>query len=411
MKPPAFAPYTFAIAGLLLLADARQAPQPAPIRESRSVIVCSALKALHGRDEDAGPVIRDCIKSAREGDIVELPPGKYRISTRVLFERGYTVRTQGKTTDMPKCDYNNAPDCAELIATPALESAIFGLTGIGGAIDHLVINGNKSERKARLGAKGCTFPMRNGGLDCTECTMTNSVSKNAFCGPGLQLGVDGNNLLISRNTFAFNGIHTSDGIWADGLTALQIHNSSIVDNDFIDNTDVDLVMGGCPDCRVRNNRIVHTNDPRGASFAALIVHAWPASSTSGDYTGADISNNSIDCGMAKHCGFGLLVGADPWYQAPTFGGSIHHNRIRNAMQGVNVDHTTGMVEFYDNFAEQSGGEVVVACGNRMTTAYNIAPGSVLDRSRDSIPTSAYSNQDWDGCVISPTVGRRDERKQ
>src|SRR5688572_16441800 len=329
-------PIALLVMSLLLMASASSQQPPAP-----TPIVCSALKPLDGRTEDASAVIRECVKPARAGDIVELPPGKYRISARVLFERGYTVRTQGKTADMPPCDYVDAPDCAELIATPALDAAIFGLTGIGGAIDHLVINGNKAERTSALGIKGCTFPMRNGGLDCTECTMTNSVSKNAFCGTGLQLGVEGTNLRIERNTFAFNGVHSGDGSWADGLTAHQLRDSSIIDNDFIDNTDIDLVLGGCPGCRVRNNRILHTDDPRGAAFAALMVHAWPAGATSGDYTGADISFNSIDCGRKRHCGYGLLVGADPWYQAPTFGGSIHDNRIRNAMQGVNVDHTTG----------------------------------------------------------------------
>jgi predicted outer membrane repeat protein len=74
------------------------------------------------------------------------------------------------------------------------------------------------------------------------------------------------------------------------------------------------------------------------------------------------------------------------------------------MQGVNVDHTTGTVQFYNNIAERSGGGVA-SCRSLKLTAYNIAPGSVLDRSRDPIPTAAYSKQDWDGCIISPTIGQ------
>src|SRR5690606_31556684 len=75
------------------------------------LIICHSLKSYNERLDDAGPVIKSCISSAREGEIVELPPGRYRIATPILAERGFTVRTQGKLSSMQKCNYSNAPDC------------------------------------------------------------------------------------------------------------------------------------------------------------------------------------------------------------------------------------------------------------------------------------------------------------
>ena len=54
----------------------------------------------------------------------------------------------------------------------------------------------------------------------------------------------------------------------------------------IDNTDVDLIFGGCRNCMISDNKISHTDDFSGSSFAALMIHAWP--STSGDFTGSTL---------------------------------------------------------------------------------------------------------------------------
>ncbi len=44
-------------------------------------------------------------------------------------------------------------------------------------------------------------------------------------------------------------------MWADGLTVIDGVDDVIRDNVFRDNTDVQLVLGGCRRCTVTDNRI------------------------------------------------------------------------------------------------------------------------------------------------------------
>ncbi len=156
-----------------------------------------------------------------------------------------------------------------------------------------------------------------------------------------------------------NGTHDGRGLWADGMTVIDATDVVISGNVFRDNTDVQIVLGGCLRCTVADNTILSRD---AAAFAGLLVHAWP--STSGDYAGTRITGNRIDCGAARRCGFGLGVGGAAWYESPTSGGVITGNSIRRAQVGINVNDVSGPVDIWGNQVSESGGSVQTPCGAR-----------------------------------------------
>jgi len=113
-----------------------------------------------------------------------------------------------------------------------------------------------------------------------------------------------------------------------------------------------------------------------------MIQSWPGQR--GEYTGTTISNNTIDCGPNYRCGFGLLVGGDPWYQVNTYGGSIHDNTIKNAKEGLVIDDAHD-VEIYNN-------PVI----NPLDKAYSIGTRSKnIDTSKETMGAS-YASVNWDG---------------
>ncbi|MEJ1978369.1 MAG: right-handed parallel beta-helix repeat-containing protein [Acetobacteraceae bacterium] len=161
------------------------------------------------------------------------------------------------------------------------------------------------------------------------------------------------------NAVLDNGTHDGRGLWADGMTVIDATDVVISGNVFRDNTDVQIVLGGCLRCTVADNTILSRD---AAAFAGLLVHAWP--STSGDYAGTRITGNRIDCGAARRCGFGLGVGGAAWYESPTSGGVITGNSIRRAQVGINVNDVSGPVDIWGNQVSESGGSVQTPCGAR-----------------------------------------------
>jgi len=182
--------------------------------------------------------------------------------------------------------------------------------------------------------------------------------------------------VIADNIFAHNGTHNVNMMWADGLTIHDAKALRVTGNLFLDNTDVQLILGGCADCTVSDNRFRHSAAEAGGSFADLMIQAWPGGATSGRYDGSTFSNNDVDCGAAHRCGFGIMIGGLPWYQAPTSGGTVKDNRVRNAMLGINIDGLSGPMAIGANHVAPAPGRYPASCGVRSTTfGINIAPSS------------------------------------
>lgn len=384
---------------------------------------CEGLADLAGTEHDASLAIQDCIDRTASGGILALPPGRFLIARQIVLARPMTISTWGKSEADPPCAVDDvAGTCFTLVASAdflIMDPAQPGLLWVppsaaGATLDHLIVDGNNLARLGSAAANRCTGagltepPQITYGYNVTVAAdgvrLLNSVSRNALCGTGME--VDGKqSLTIVNNHFASNGLHDRFLLWADGLTVTDAVDSVITDNHASDNSDIDIILGGCRGCIVRRNLVTHGDSQTGSSFAAFMLTVWPppsVPSSTGDFTGADIADNRIDCGPGKRCGFGLDIGTDAWVpDGPLAGGAVHDNVIRNAQQGLNVAHTTGVVRLYDNVVEACGGVFVTACGPRTLGAYNISPTSVVDRSGDDVPDVAYTHEDWTGCLPNP----------
>lgn len=363
---------------------------------------CHELRAHDGAGSDVAAVLEACIARTPTGGTLALPRGKFTLGRQVRFDRPMRIVTHFRTGTSRKCSLDENHGCAELVAAASFVSTM-GLVVVSAGVtfDHLVVNGNKAARYGSYAASQC--PSSNiYGYNATfggnDITITNSVFKNALCGTGL-LAAWGDNYRVERNTVAYNGAHHLPGLWADGLTAIQPTHSVFSGNEIIDNTDVDLIFGQCPGCIIRSNEITHSNDFTTSSFAALMLHAWPGwphDGSSGDYTGADVSGNFVDCvgnvaGSGHRCGFGVYLGAGAWYPTQSYGGFVHDNVVNGAQQGIAIDHFSGLT-LENNFATESGGAYVTSCGTRTLSAYNITPGTPTPATgpNNMVPMSAFT---------------------
>lgn len=371
-----------------------------------SIVTCDELASYNGTVQDASDAILSCIQQTPAGGILELPAGSYMIANQITFNRPITLRTQGKA-GTPMCDYELGLDCAVLIADPSLKVR-FGLmynTQSNVTLDHIVLDGNREARIATATgssiAQNCSKDNSYGFNALTSgagFSFIGSVSKHAICGTGMGAGGDG--LTIQNSAFVENGDHRA--VWSDGLTVGDASNSKFIGNLFVSNSDVDFIFGGCKNCVIKNNTIRHWTHYRYGSFAAFMTHAWPNGETSGDYNGSEISGNQIDCGAARRCGFGMMLGADPWYQASYYGGGDYHdNSVTNAQEGLIIDHTTASLHVHNNSVQNSaGGTNAGSCGIRGTESYDVSSNSAVDFSGDSVPASSYQHSEWKGCIAN-----------
>jgi hypothetical protein len=274
--------------------------------------------------------------------------------------------------------------------------------------DHLVIDGNRSNRT--LLSSLCTgtdtpFAQNTNFLKSPNVKIFYSVFRNALCSSGLI--VDSTDAVISHNVFSGNGHQGSTDathpIYADGLTVTGGYRATVMDNQFIDNTDVNLIIAKAYQANVQFNTISMTSSPTvgNTAGAALMLDNFNSSELI-DSQQSDFSYNTIDCGQGM-CGFGIQIGGRNWYgnQAPiVLGGSFHHNSVRGVRQGINVSgagSTAAPVSIQKNtisiFKTYASG-----CGWD-TNLFNISPDSIV--TADIAPASTYP---WNNaCTIDMTA--------
>ena len=324
----------------------------------------------------SGGALQDCLDSLPPGAVLALPAARL-VLTRPLTLRHAVALTTADVSGA-SCREDMAR-CAALVlrivpggpAQPAITIA-----GAGSVLDHLVIEGGRTAppQDATAICNGPAKPsMGSLAVTAPRVTIRDSVMRDAVCYSAVVVGAQAGGFRFERNAVLSNGTHDRHEMWADGLTVIDGVNDVIRDNLFRDNTDVQLVLGGCLRCTVADNRLDETDAPGAGAFAGLLVHAWPE--TSGDYAGTDITGNLIDCGPGHRCGFGLGVGGQAWYKSPTSGGLIARNTIVRAQVGINVDDATGQITMRDNWVIQSGGLVKSHCGDWLAGPVNITPAS------------------------------------
>lgn len=354
---------------------------------------CAGVLQKLNTELEASADLQACIDATPVGTVLSLPPGRLMIANTVRIDRTILVMTENRTESLP-CELDDSA-CFQLRATanayPTNGAGLLAITGANAAVINIIVDGNRTARVGSLAHQACVNG--NNGLGFVMSAVGNGISvhgvvaKNAVCGTGFH--AMGNGLRINKNLIAYNGVHDQNNLWADGMTVTETTGSQFVGNTFIDNTDVDFIFGGGKNTLITQNTVLHSDSFAGSSFAAIMLHSWPNGASSGDYTGADVSSNNVDCGARRRCGIGLYLGAESWYSSPLFGGFVHDNRINNALAGFMIERASGLIRIKDNVVANSGGLTWTTQGDRLARAYNIPDASNVQIEDTLIPRSAY----------------------
>lgn len=385
-----------------------------------AVVSCPKLAADVNTGKDASKDIKDCINLASSGGTVALPAGVYMVNSQVrnLAHRSdtFTITTLGKKPTDPPCNYGATHDCAEIRASANFNAdgksdyGVVAFLGTNITLDHIVVNGNKTARVNSNAWKRCNQANTSAGdtaagynitVDVSGFKFTNSVSKNGLCASGL--GLTGKNILVQRSAIVYNGTHNVNMMWSDGITSGDNNdNLQVLNSTFIDNTDVQLIVGPSKNTIIQNNTISHSNDPAGGSFGALAIYDWPVVTTNNPtYAGSIISNNTINCGTSRNCGVGLLIGADPWAKVRPLhvsGATITNNIVVDGQAGISVDDATQNVikNNTSTWTDPTRTTLKANCGVRQSGTYIVGN----DSSGNDFGGQVYKNINLDNCIAN-----------
>ena len=364
---------------------------------------CTLVSTMVDSSSDASAALKECIERLPAGGQLDLTPGVYTLRRPLVIARPVAISTAGLKPESPGCADLPSGSCATLLIDPQDwgEPTIMPIhiVGDGVVLSHLIVKGVGGTPKQR---GFCGRPERRplgGGIRVSGSgfILRKSVLRDFACYTALEVVAGARAPVIEQNVVGPNGDHRPGEVWSDGVT---IHDSAaavVRANTFVDNTDVQLILGGCRDCRIEDNRFAHTEPFWRASFAELMLHSWPT--TSGNFTGTVVRGNRIDCGPSRRCGFGMMIGASPWYKGRMRGGRIVGNSVRNAMIAINVDALSGSVAFQDNQVLNSGGQYRSDCGTRDWPAVNVAPGSVAQVTGDP-SDGVEASINTEGCLLN-----------
>lgn len=351
---------------------------------ARPAEACSSVSKLADTGLDASEALLACTERAINGERLDLRAGTYTFRKQVRILKSVTIATAGLSDSAAGCASLGARRCAilrlDIAGDPNPNIMPMEIVGHHISFVHLIVEG-VNNAKLRV---DCTKPYQRplgGGLRVigSQFTLRKSVLRNFTCYTGMEVITNANSLTVEDNVVGPNGDHRPGELWSDGVTIHDSRNTVVRRNVFVDNSDVQLILGGCRDCRVEKNIFRHSGAFRGASFAELMLHAFPT--TSGNHSGTIVTGNRIDCGASHLCGFGIMVGGNPWtsgnvahYPGQMFGSMIRGNTVTNARIGINIDGLTGPIEVRDNSVTASGGRFSSDCGSRDWPAVNVAPG-------------------------------------
>jgi len=372
---------------------------------------CTSLTDWSEKMVDASPLIQRCIDQTPDEAIVEFPAGRYFLNGQIRVTRPVELTSVGKQPGDPTCSEEKL-DCAEWVATA-------GLNAFGGmlhatsmkALRFLVLDGNKDNRRATAAARACPTSNPYGFntlIDSDHMTIEGNVVKNALCGGALVLGRGHTDVTIRKNLIKENGVHTRRGLWSDGLTVSDLTDSVLVDNRFLDNTDIDFILGGCERCEITGNEIRHSGSRDGGSYAALMLYRWVR--TTGNFSGTVISGNTIDCGPQRQCGTALYIGTEGWSDGQVSGlvapatdqAIIRGNAFRNAMSGVYL--AASRFSLFDNtYSNVHGTAFPTSCGTKTARAPVVLSrvATAIDfRGEDLVPPtqSLFTRATWRRCI-------------
>lgn len=242
----------------------------------------------------------------------------------------------------------------------------------------VTIDGNLAERQGAAYCNGTNDAYMGSNIHfdhIDRLSIDNVTTRNAVCGSGMH--VIATNARIINSTFINNGLPGVANHWADGLTLLQCDQCLVADNLFQDATDISLVIGGARNSLITRNTIRQTVP----AFAGLALDNFN-NSRSGDFTGAIITANHIDCG--PNCHFAMNIGPSAWYPSRNIrGGRISGNTIYGGQIGIlagGAGAEDAPLFLYGNDLVWPGTPGALArfsCGDRPTYAMIISPDSTV----------------------------------
>jgi hypothetical protein len=199
----------------------------------------------------------------------------------------------------------------------------------------VILDGNRSgrvnSRAWNLCSDGTNRYGFNAQVSANRVAFTYLASIYAVCGTGLEW--IGDFATIHHSTFLGNGDHYTSNLFADGLTLLQSDYALVQYNHFVDGSDIGFIVGGAISANIQYNTIIQSGQ---ASFAAFMMDNFNGT-TSGDFTGALIANNTITCSPWSQCTYGVNIGPHAWYDSPNiFGGTFTHNTVSGGYTALNV---------------------------------------------------------------------------
>ena len=352
----------------------------------------------------AAETIQACLDNAPAFSIVDIPAGTYVLHHQVLISKPVTLRTGDLDASFSCVAVSDK--CAVLLAAPDFVDSwglLVARSTTNVRLEHLVIDGNRSARDASDAALNCLkgdniYGFNASVLECVECRLNDVVSKNGLCGTGMAW--TGGQATIENSRFMSNGDATTQSMWSDGLTLLYAPRAVVRGNTFDDNSDVALIIGYGVDSRIEKNVVVQRRQP---AFAGLMLDNFNSNDRSmkGDFQGAVIAHNTIDCDILL-CTFGIQLGPHPWYPTNNIvGGEVHDNTVTGAKIGINVDgageHEMPTAVFNNRAEPPLRGSYFSKCAQPIPAEWmNIAPASVVDRRGEDTKVGAHLS---DGCQL------------
>lgn len=363
-----------------LMISAAGSAQPAA-NSSHSLNECLRLREMGNVQDDASPSIMACISSLPNHATLRLPPGEYHLRTPLIVSRPVVIETEA-SKPAGACRKGDSTGCAVFLLDKMPKELVddvmpIEITAPDVTLRAIAVIGSNSRSldwQRQICLNDSTRPLGGGiRIQGSGFLLKDALIRNVSCYSALEIVASAENPSILGNTIGPNGTHDVHQMWADGITIHDTSAAHVEGNHFRDNTDVQLILGGCRDCIIKGNTFRHSAAFSHASFAELMLHAWP--NTSGDFSGSTTSLNDIDCNKARRCGYGIMIGGEPWYPARTSGGTVSNNRVANALLGLNVDQLTGPMTIKGNVISRSGGIANSDCGRKIWPAANISPPS------------------------------------
>ena len=236
--------------------------QEAPVR-AFTTTTCPATDP-YDTDSDTVP-LQECLD---EYDVVMLEP-----SGGSGYEGYYIGENDNKGLRIRAYDgkilMTNREGKAHLVAAPDLEWQVIDVDegATNWELHQLVIDGNRYNRDPDVcGQSNYNFRGSNVLAKGSGFYVVGVESVRALCGSAFEIWANGGE--VQDSLFYDNGTDANAmaNHWSDGITVLYCDSCYIHDNSFVDNSDVDLVVGSGSNLYVAHNDFEHYSN---MAFAGL----------------------------------------------------------------------------------------------------------------------------------------------